>query len=401
MTRDAGILGPAELPEGALVEVDEVWSGSWRGRQRLRVAAGLLVPVHPADAAGPALRIPGTILPRLVDSHVHLGLIDAARLMSNGITEVHDLGWLPSALAGWRIRSAAEPARFPAVRAAGAFVTCVGGYPRGRAWAPPGCVVEVASVRDADRAVRTMSELGADFIKVTLNSDDGPVLDDELLRALVRAAHTLAGLPVVVHAQGVGQAARALAAGADTLAHTPFSETLDDELVSRMAGGMSWISTLDIHGHGAPSAELRIAQDNLRRFAAAGGTVRYGTDLGNGPLPVGVNERELVRLSEAGLDREALVRAIAGPSRLVRGPAGPGAGPAVPVCGPAGRRAEPAERRAEPARRRAEPALSTPLPPLGPRFAWIPTPPPSSALETAHWLARARGATLDTLPRSV
>ena len=61
---------------------------------------------------------------------------------------------------------------------------------------------------------------------------------------------------------------------------------------------MAWMSTLDIHGYGEGGAAFEIAADNLARFSARGGTVLYGTDLGNGPLPAGLNGRELAALVE-------------------------------------------------------------------------------------------------------
>ena len=48
---------------------------------------------------------------------------------------------------------------------------------------------------------------------------------------------------------------------------------------------MRIVSTLDIHGWGSDTPEIRTALDNLSRFHAAGGRVVYGTDLGNGPIP--------------------------------------------------------------------------------------------------------------------
>jgi imidazolonepropionase-like amidohydrolase len=137
------------------------------------------------------------------------------------------------------------------------------------------------------------------------------VLDDDTLAALVAHAHT-AGTTVVAHTEGAGQAARAFAAGVDRLAHTPWSERLDDDLLEAMAGTQQWVSTLDIHGWGSYGADFATAQDNLRRFHALGGTVVYGTDLGNGALPVGINVRELRALQDAGLDDDDLVRSIAG-----------------------------------------------------------------------------------------
>jgi len=41
--------------------------------------------------------------------------------------------------------------------------------------------------------------------------------------------------------------------------------------------------------------------------------VLYGTDLGNGALPVGLNRRELLALHEAGVRGDALIAALADP----------------------------------------------------------------------------------------
>ena len=45
-----------------------------------------------------------------------------------------------------------------------------------------------------------------------------------------------------------------------------------------------------------------------RGIMAAGGTVHYGTDLGNGPMPTGLNRRELQALEGAGVDLVASLR---------------------------------------------------------------------------------------------
>jgi len=79
------------------------------------------------------------------------------------------------------------------------------------------------------------------------------------------------------------------------------------------------VSTLDIHAYGDDTPELRVALDNLSRFARAGGRVLYGTDLGNGPIPPGVDVREIALLSEAGLAPEAILEA------MMRSPLEPGA----------------------------------------------------------------------------
>ena len=70
------------------------------------------------------------------------------------------------------------------------------------------------------------------------------------------------------------------------------------------------MSTLDIHGYGDHTADFEIAVENLSRFVAAGGTVFYGTDLGNGPLPLGINTRELEALKLSGMNHEKIVYSL-------------------------------------------------------------------------------------------
>jgi hypothetical protein len=347
------------MHEGDLVEFEAAWLGSsFRGRSVFEVRDSLL---HPAAAdAVPDLLVPGTLFPRLTDHHVHLGLIDPTTLMPGGITHVIDLGGDPAQTGRLRDASREPPASvgpvLPAIHIAGAFLTCVGGYPKGRAWAPDAAVVELEHPHDAETAVGMQAAHGASVIKVTLNSAVGRVPSPELLAAIVTAARA-EGIPVAAHVEGEGMTSRALDAGVNVLAHTPFTERLDADVVSRLSRARTAIvSTLDIHGRGEPTARFAVASHNLRQLAAAGARVLYGTDLGNGELPVGVNERELTALAEAGLERDALVASIAGTEH-------PDA--------------------------------------VGPRLAWVPGAPPETAAPAARWLARARGTTVDRLEETL
>ncbi len=244
-----------------------------------------------------------TELPGLVDHHVHLGLVDWERLAGGPLCEVHDLGWEPDAVQA----IAAAPPGGVRIRFAGPFHTAVGGYPSGRAWAPAGAVVQLRDVREASEAVARAAAAGVFAVKVALSALM-PLLADEPLEALIRAAHAH-GLPVIAHTEGPGQAWRAIIAGVDVLAHTPWDERLTEAQARRAASsGMTWISTLAIHEGEA----LATAVDNLGRFHAAGGRVRYGTDMGNGTQPVGVSPREVELLGEAGLAGEALLDAVCG-----------------------------------------------------------------------------------------
>jgi hypothetical protein len=249
--------------------------------------------------------VPEVTLPGVVDRHVHLGLVDRALLADGPVTEVHDLGWDPREVAAW----AADPPSGVRVRYAGPFHTAPGGYPTGRSWAPDAAVRHVATPHEAAEAVADVVAAGGFAVKVALHAGM-PLLPDGVLRALIDEARS-AGLPVLVHAEGPGQAGRAISAGADVLVHVPWTDALPDEVIAR-AARMTWVSTFAIHdGPGRP-AGLERALDNARRFVAAGGTLVYGTDMGNGPTPVGVNEREIELLGRV-LEGEALRRAVLGP----------------------------------------------------------------------------------------
>jgi len=285
--------------------------GVWRVRElrlerryrevAVRITGGA---VTPADPAEPVLgRLDLAISDGVHDRHVHLGLVDHAALAASPVTSVVDLGWDPAEIA----RIAALPPVGVAVRYAGPFHTAVGGYPSDRPWAPAAAVREVAHAEDAPGAVAQAKAGGSGVLKIVLH-DGGPLLADDVLVALVEAAHA-AGLRAAVHAEGAGQAMRAVRAGADALVHVPWTERLDDAALRESAArDVLWISTLAIH----EGADLAAALDNARRYLRLGGRLAYGTDLGNGDQPVGLHPREVALLGEAGLRGDALLEAVLG-----------------------------------------------------------------------------------------
>ncbi|NYG60406.1 hypothetical protein BJ980_003329 [Nocardioides daedukensis] len=242
-----------------------------------------------------------TVLGGVIDHHVHLGLVERDLLADSPVVEVHDLGWDPVAAQGFR----ANPPSGVDVHIVGPFHTAPGGYPTGRKWAPPSSVREIADAADAGVAVREAVTRMASGIKVTLH-DDFANLSEEVLEVLVEEAH-VDGLPVLVHAEGRGMVELALRVGADVLVHAPWTEPVPEGVLAASTQ-MTWISTLAIH---APS-DQQVAIDNIVRFRALGGTVRYGTDMGNGPTPVGVNAEEIRALGRAGLHGEELIDAVTG-----------------------------------------------------------------------------------------
>ncbi|GGM63937.1 amidohydrolase family protein [Microbacterium saperdae] len=308
----------------------------WRDGVIGLVDGRMLLRDEPAPAALP--RLDGVIVGGFTDHHVHLQLVDHARLAGSPLGRVVDLGANPEVVA--RLAAAARHAALHnsgdsassrggyadspphdaglpelwsagdahplQIRFAGAFLTPPRGYPSDRDWAPDGSFREITDAASAGRAVAEMADAGASCIKVASNAHAGPVFGDDLFRAIVELA-AARGLDVVTHAEGPGEAQRVTRLGARRLAHAPFTERLDDDEIAAQAASVSWISTLAIHS----GADLTVAVANVRRFHAAGGTVLYGTDMGNGPTPVGLNSAELAALRDAGLDDAALLRALA------------------------------------------------------------------------------------------
>jgi hypothetical protein len=259
----------------------------------------------------------GTMLPPLVDHHVHLMIVGGDALADTALAAVLDLGAPLDLVTALRSRDG-----LPRVDFAGAFLTAPGGYPVGRPWASEGSAREIDAYEGngrsslpgpAETAVSEQHAFGASVIKVALNSVAGPVFNRQALDAIVAAAHER-GLPVVAHVEGEGMTRLAIDAGVDALAHTPFTERVDDELVARaVEAGQRWISTLFVTSYGAPAPERDRALDNLSRFHDAGGLVLYGTDLGNGDQPLGVTPAEIAALAAAGLGAPAVLESIVDP----------------------------------------------------------------------------------------
>jgi imidazolonepropionase-like amidohydrolase len=297
-------LGPGELVKDAAVVI--------RGG-RLRFAGK----EANAPRADEVIRIDGFLLPGVADRHVHVRLSDPGSVLLGGVTAVRDLAWDPDEI--FSLADASELPTFtgPLIRAVGPMLTAPGGYPVGAGWAPDGGIRELRGPEDSTAAVTDLAGRGAAAIKVALNAEAGPTPSDGELAAIVEAAHEHR-LPVTAHVQGVGQTERAVGAGVDELAHTPWTERLPDPLLEAAARTLRIVSTLDIHSYGEITQALRVACDNLVRFRAAGGVVVYGTDLGNGPIPPGIHVREALLLHEAARMTPEEVLTAMTPGRLAK-----------------------------------------------------------------------------------
>jgi len=216
-----------------------------------------------------------------------------AMLMRYGFVHVLDTGSLPGNTVRLRARIAQGRLVGPDIRiAAGSFVG-PGGSPY-YLW--PLRLPELKTPAEAREKVLRTLDAGADGIKLFTGGLAAPdsvvVMDTEVVRAATTAAHER-GAFVVAHPSNSTGARAAIEGGVDILAHTfPFEREgpWDRLLLPRMKqAGMALIPTIklweyELRRAGRDRAEIerwvQVAQDQVRSFAALGGPILFGTDVG-------------------------------------------------------------------------------------------------------------------------
>lgn len=332
-------------------------------------------PVEPArvviqgeriTAAGPADRIKApegarrislgarTLLPGLIDAHVHLkgwrssnpddvlitphplaalrAAADCRKLLHAGFTTVRDCG----GCLGPHLRDAIAAKEIPGPR----ILTAYRGLSQtGRVkkvtWALDITPLrqEVDGIDDCVRVVREQIGLGADLIKVSITgrvyapqSDPGQTAyTSEEIQAIVKEAHRM-GRRVAAHAQATQGIKNGILGGVDSIEHGIY---LDEEacqwmrerntvLVPTLAY-FHRIATLG-EGLGSPAYAVRKAKEvveaHMKSFALAmrmGITIGMGTDFeGSALFPHGENGAEFDLMVDGGMaERDVIVAATA------------------------------------------------------------------------------------------
>jgi imidazolonepropionase-like amidohydrolase len=316
----AGTHSPGPLPtsDSTLVLLGgrylDVRTGTLRPNGAIVLRDGRIAALHPAErrwqppADARVVDLSGrTVLPGLIDAHVHLTLAghpdsNARATLLAGFTTVADLG--SAGLAGIRLRDriARGEVRGPRIIAAGSWIGERGGV----------CEFGGATVHGAAEArARARADLatGADLLKVCVTGwpadavahPDSVELGVETVDAVMAAAKA-ARRPVFAHAIGEAGALLAAKHGARALAHTPVVDSAGAAALART--GVRVISTLASLAPRAGGTEILASFRLLRR---AGVPIVLGTDAG--VLPHGQNARELVALTAAGLSPAEALRA--------------------------------------------------------------------------------------------
>jgi len=294
-----------------------------------------------------------TLLPGLIDAHVHTWGSARRDALRFGVTTVIDMFSDHRALAAARVERASLAATDRAdLWSAGTLATAAGGHGTQYGMAIP----TLGGPGDADAWVQARQDEGSDFIKIVredlhVYSDAQalPTLDAATVAALVQAARRR-GLMAVVHASAQEAARESLRDGAHGLAHVFQDSAADPAFVAlarergafvvptlTVVAGFSgqrsalaedprvapWLSAdqrQTLAGRGffteAKPALLANARESVRRLHAAGVPILAGSDAPNPNTAHGVSlHEEIAWLATAGLSpAQALAAATSAPA---------------------------------------------------------------------------------------
>lgn len=251
-----------------------------------------------------------TVLPGLIDAHVHLGIggpvrQNAAAILHAGFTTVMDLGARTTRILSIRDSINAGHIPGPRVLAAGIWIGRKDG------------VCEFGGIGIAGggegfrERVRVNVQAGADVIKACVSGWPAEAyaqpeqyeLPDSVLAAIVGEAKRL-GRKVIAHDISLGGVRAALRAGVHGLAHAAY---LDSATAVMMRDrGVFLIPTLATLA-GDTSAASRALMASTALAHRVGVQLVFGTD--GGVLPHGENAREFAVLERAGVSAPDGIRA--------------------------------------------------------------------------------------------
>ena len=354
----ATALLPAQSGDGTYVIRDvRVFDGETVvGRRTVVISGGRIAAVGDSTVAVPAgaQEVAGegrTLLPGLIDAHIHLPLFgpDEAlqQTLAFGVTTAIVMWAPPSLVAQLKAFEAAGRPDVAGVLVAGVGATAPGGHPTQMdGGAAAKLTPTITSPGEADAFVAARIAEGSDFVKIIYDElgipRKVPTLDERTIAALAAAAHAR-GRIAVAHVGNEGNARGAISAGVNGLAHLFAGASVSDDfgqfaarhrvfviptlsILNTMCGtpdGPSLLKDADtmrlvkpqfrkILDVPARPSELRCdaAPQAIRQLSAAGVPLLAGTDSPAPGTTYGASlHRELEHLVNAGLTPTAALAA--------------------------------------------------------------------------------------------
>ena len=297
-----------------------------------------------------------TLMPGLIDAHVHLFLhpgaedlqtvqesipqrtliaMDAARLdLLAGFTAERDMGTEGAGSADTAIRNAIDSGLFPGprMRMSGNAIDLTGGHEDAIGYNPAQHILSNADYADSPdeivKVIRQQRKEGADFTKMYETGRDHfangtfttpyQYTEDELKAAIAEAARfdPRPGHGVAVHATGEPGTGYAVAAGVMSVDHAYLLSPATMRLMKEK--GIPAVPTFAIseyfadHAGSPAAAEHRHAEQafhaaEFRKQLAAGVPMAVGSDVG--PFPHGTQARELELMVQYGMSPAEVLRA--------------------------------------------------------------------------------------------
>lgn len=304
------------------------------------VAVGGSDAVEVPDGAATVELSGHTVLPALINSHVHLASERGDRVLELR----HHAYYGAGAVTSLGMDEGAPPFELRDDPVSGAALGLTAG--RGITRPEPGrseVPFWIDTPEEGREAVRTLADEGVDLVKIWVDDRGGQYekMTPELFEAVIEEAHAH-DLRVTAHIFALEDAKALLRAGVDAFAHGVRDREVDDEFLELAAANPEFVYVPNLPGSGiateldwlggtvpatemealrnrpAPSEEAaesyRIQASNLARVHEAGITVGFGTD-GNSPWAAHLELEDMVASGMSPAD--VLVAATRNSARLL------------------------------------------------------------------------------------
>ncbi|MCL2151828.1 MAG: amidohydrolase family protein [Oscillospiraceae bacterium] len=301
-----------------------------------------------------------TIIPGLIDVHVHFGGADGfdrpgigsrhetydylksrTDALRHGITTVRSTGDYTPDILDYRDEVSSGKHISPRIVAAGKMIQARGGHPVSTVFgADPaiatGACVLVDENTDIVNEVRMLSDAGADWIKAFISEVNKldypkrvPRIPPETIKQIVETAHDC-GKPCAIHVDNISHMREAALAGADCIEHV-FSvgatdTEIDGDLLDLLVRSNIYVvpTVFSIKAHENPDGSMPLVYDKLlqqvNKLVRAGVCIGVGTDSNIPFVTLGESlHEEMAELVKCGMAPiDVVIAATSGNARLLR-----------------------------------------------------------------------------------